>query len=220
MISSAASSFGAEGAGARRVVAPAPTRQVDTVVCVAPGPSLTAADTARIPPQCLILAVNGAYHRALHADVLYAPDAKWWMWHRDVPDGLLPPHKITLDPAACQWRRDLDVYRWTGKDGLDLSPGCVRTGGHGGYQLINVAAHYRPRTIILLGYDLMPGPRGEDHCHAPHPDGNHPRYAERRGVYHTLVAPLAAAGITVYNASRRTAITAFPCCPLDHALAA
>ena len=182
-----------------------------TIVCLGAGPSLTFADLTCVRDAAVhTIAINSMVFLATWAEVLYVADAQWWQWYRDVPNDQLPPWLFTLQPQARAHRPSVRVLRASGQTGLDTAPDALRLGGHGGYQAINLAVHLGAARIVLLGYDLQPGPDGQHHCHAEHPDGNHPNYPYRRGVYATLLAPLAALGVTIVNCSRATSIEAIP----------
>lgn len=182
-----------------------------TVVCLGTGPSLTADDVAAVQGKARVIAVNDAYKLAPWADVLYAADAKWWGWHKGVPGftGL----KFALQPGALRWP-GVQMLRRGSLDGLDLDPHVVRTGFNSGYQAINVAVHLGAAKIVLLGYDMRGG-----HFFGKHPDRTGPPFALCLKKFDTLVAPLASLGITIVNATRDTALTAFPRLPLEEALA-
>ncbi len=191
--------------------------QGQTIVCVGSGPSLSVADIRFAQGAgARILAVNSSYKLVPNEpDVLFAADAKWWGWN---PDALnLACLKFALPPTDLP---GVTTLEWTLGEGLDENPAQVRGGGHSGYAAINLAAHLGAAKIILLGYDLCPDASGADHCHAPHPDGSHPKYEHRIGVYASLLQPLATFGISCVNASRRTAIPSLPRLSLAEALAA
>lgn len=182
-----------------------------TIACVGTGPSLTAEDVALLQGRARVIVVNDAYKLAWWADVLYAADAKWWAWHKGVPSfgGL----KYTAQPGAVRWP-GVQMLRRTGLEGLELDPRGVRTGFNSGYQAINVAVHLGAARIVLLGYDM----RG-DHFFGKHPDRTKPPFVLCLKKFGTLVAPLAARGITIVNATRDTALECFPRVSLEEALA-
>lgn len=194
-----------------------------TIVCVGSGPSLTLADCALIHQQhsagaIHVIAINDAIIAVPFADVLYAADSKWWRWHQHFRTEDLPKLLYTCDSHARDWRPSVRVLKHTGVLGYDPAPDSVRTGGHGGYQALCVAAHLGATRILLYAYDMQPSATGQHHFFGEHPDGNHLKYAYRLGNYQSLVEPFAALGISVINASRRTALTAFPCQSLSDAL--
>lgn len=190
------------------------------VVCIGSGPSLTRADVDYCRGKATVLAINDSYQWAPWADALYAADAQWWKWHRDVPDGDLPLRKYALQADARIYRPDVEILHYTGTDGIDWTPNNVRTGGHGGYQAINLAAHFRPQVIVLLGYDLQPSADGRHHAFADHPVSsarNETRYVRWLLHYDGLAAELGTHGIGIVNASRATAIPgdAIPRAPIE-----
>lgn len=75
--------------------------------------------------------------------------------------------------------------------------------------------------IVLLGYDMQRGPRGESHHHGDH-EGKLPNLgtldAWRRHMVEIGI-DLRERGIEVINATRRTAITCFEQMPIGEALA-
>jgi hypothetical protein len=182
-----------------------------TIVCVGSGPSLTQADVDSCRGKTRVIVVNDAYRLALWADCLYACDAKFWRWHKGVPGfaGL----KFALAPQSCRWP-NVQVLQNTGQIGLELTPTGLRTGHNSGYQAINLAVHFGARRIVLLGYDMK-----GDHFFGSHPDQTRPPFSVCLKKFETLLAPLAAAGVTVVNATRRTVLSTFPCMPLESALA-
>lgn len=184
----------------------------ETVVCVGTGPSLTPADVEACRGRARVIVVNNAYQIAPWADVLYAADEKWWAWHQGAPpfEGL----KYTIDPQRRAWP-GLTVLRNAGPLGLESNPTGLRTGYNSGYQAINLAVHFGASRIVLLGYDMM-----GDHFFGSHPDKTRPPFAPCLRAFATLPAPLTAAGVEVLNATRRTALTAFPCVALETILQA
>lgn len=179
----------------------------ETVVCLGGGPSLTQADVDRVRGKARVIAINDAYRLAPWAEVLFACDGKWWHWHHGVPGfaGL----KYAVQSAAARWP-GVHVLQKTGSHGLEVHPTGLRTGHNSGYQAINLAFHFGAHRIVLLGYDMQGG-----HWFGRHPDNSAPPFALCLRKFATLAEPLRARGIEVLNCTRRTALTAFPCRPLE-----
>lgn len=177
------------------------------MVCIATGPSLRAADV-----ECCrgvgfrVLAVSNAIDLCPWADAHYAADCKWWDWHEDLAKAEHPPKFSTSAIAARKYFRTIQRLTIAGASGIDFRPTHVMTGGHSGYTAINLAVHFGPRRIILLGYDMRRGPQGEEHFFGDHPDRTHLAYTARSKPYETLLRCLAPRGITIVNATRETAI--------------
>ena len=193
-------------------------RPGSTVVCLATGPSLCREDLVLCASHpVMAVAVNDACFWAPWAQVFYASDVNWW---RRQPQAVAShAMKFTLPPRLSDTDPSIDVLRNTGMSGVELDPTGVKCGGHSGYAAINVAVHLGAKQIVLLGYDMQPGPNGEHHCFGEHPNRSHPRYHQWLAMYETLLAPLYHLGISIVNASRQTAITAIPRQSLAEALA-
>jgi hypothetical protein len=178
----------------------------ETIVCVASGPSLIAADIARVRGKARVVVINTSYKMAPWADVLYACDAKWWKWHKGAPDfgGL----KFGMEKLCARWP-DVMVLKNTGTEGLEVQPHGLRTGGNSGYQAINLAVHLGAARIVLLGYDLQ-RTGGREHWHPDHPTKTRSPYTQFVKRFSSLVAPLAELGIEVVNCTRQTALACFP----------
>jgi hypothetical protein len=191
---------------------------------LAPGPSLTAADVARVRGRGLIIAVNDAWRLAPWADVLYASDHPWWRRYRGVPGFTGEKHTIGAHRLSSQGLPGPDyaalrVWQNRGTLGLERSPGALRTGGNSGYAALNLAVQLGARHIVLLGYNMGPV-NGRTHFFGDHPSGlnNRSPYAAFVRAYDSLVAPLQAAGVTVVNATPDTKLTCFTRVTLDAAL--
>ncbi|MDH5244817.1 MAG: hypothetical protein OEW98_00075 [Betaproteobacteria bacterium] len=193
----------------------------ETVVCVATGPSLTAADVDYCRGKARVIVVNDAYRLAPWADALYACDVKWWRWHEGVPSFTGP--KWSLDHSAwvgqAQKYPDVQRLRNTGPSGLEHDPTGLKNGRNSGYQAVNLAVHYGAARIILLGYDMQPS-GGQAHFFGEHPNKQQSPYDQFRRQFLTLVKPLQKKHIAVINCTRRTVLTAFPCADLRATLVA
>lgn len=190
----------------------------ETVVCLGTGPSLTQADVDYCRDKARVIAIKHAIEWAPWADALYAcgGDAgKWWQRNGDALASYAGL-RYTLDPKAAPWA---SVLKNTGFIGLEASPDGLRTGKNSGYQAIGLAVHLGATRIVLLGYDMQPDAQDRDHFFGQH--WHHGRVPFRVFVelFESLIEPLRALGVQVLNASRATALTAFPCVALEEALA-
>jgi hypothetical protein len=192
-----------------------------TIVCVASGPTLTAADLAYVRPRAPVLAVNDAIRLAPWAPVLYSSDRGWWRYyggHADYRGTRVGVGWKVGDGSAIPHAPGVHVLTHTGLEGLELAPTGLRTGSHSGYAAINLAVHLGARRIVLLGYTCGLPAGAASHFFGRHPVGlpesTAQNYAAFRRAYDGLVAPLAEIGVAVVNATPGTMITAFPCAPL------
>lgn len=189
-----------------------------TIVCVGTGPSLTQDDVDACRGKARVIAVKNAVDLAPWADVVYGAgvdSTRWWHHHGA---------RVAAAHAGLRFTLDKDCVRWAtllkyGTDfGLSLEPDRLALGRHSGYQAINLAVHLGAKRIVLLGYDMQPA-GDRHHFFGDHPTGSRPRYRDWVPHFASLVEPLAALGIEIVNASRATAIEAFPKMTLAEALA-
>ena len=177
-----------------------------TAVCVGRGPSLRPDDLSYCQGKAFVIAINQVVP---WADMLYAADWEWWISHPEA-------HTFTHSKYACEVRNRrpfntaglpaLTVLKNLGHLGWSDEPSAVYSGGHSGYQAIQVAAHCGATRILLLGYDMHPsGPK-------PH------RFTRWRDTYPVLAEAAKTRGIEIINCSRQTALTVFPCMTIIEAL--
>lgn len=117
---------------------------------------------------------------------------------------------------------DLNQIEAIDEPGLCLRPGRIHTGLNSGYQAIGLAFMWGAARIILLGYDMQRGPRGESHHHGDH-EGGLPNLGTMHEWTRRMVQlgiDLRTCGIDVINATRRTAINCFERMPIERALKA
>jgi hypothetical protein len=179
-----------------------------TAVVIATGPSLTADDCAVVRDSgARVIAVNLAFRMAPFADVCFMGDyLAVKTYDHEVPK--------TMSKWACVPMAK-DQFKWNfmrASNGVGLGPkGMIFNGGNSGYGAINLAYQFGAAKIVLLGFDMQKGEKGERHCHPDHPRNmtqNQP-FDQWLPRFEPLAAGLKAAGIEVVNCTRRTALTAF-----------
>ena len=205
----------------------------ETVVVAATGPSFSeeqaeVIEKAQRAGRCRVLAVNDAYRRLPHADVLYAADARWWdihlpllraqgfageMWtqsERAMPGYFAKPHARTgvAGPAK------LDMHWINCRDtiGLATTPGLIHGGRSSGHMAINLGYHFGGRRFILVGFDNRYEPNGLAHFFGDHPKGlqqETPFERMRDTIFPRLASDLSMLGVDVVNATISTALTCF-----------
>lgn len=163
--------------------------------------------SARLPT----IAVNDAFTVAPWADMLYAADAKWWIYHCQTAlkfEGL----KVTAQNALPY--KAVMLLEQTGVTGFDPDPMKIRTGGNSGYQAIHIAIHAGAARILLLGFDM----RG-DHFFGKHPKGlRNPDPNSFKNWIQRFPA-LRNRGAEIINCTPGSALDAFPKMPIDEAIA-
>lgn len=164
-----------------------------------------------------MIAINLTATLAPWADVAYGCDGAFW---RTYQAELAPVQgeRWTLDASAAA---ELGMLWIEGVDGVGLSqsPRRIFTGGSSGYQAIGLAYLLGAARIILLGYDMQRSGR-RAHWHPDHPVslGNPGPFDQWVARFRPLANDLRRLGVQVVNASRATALDAFPRMSLEEAL--
>ncbi|MEO6588954.1 MAG: hypothetical protein ABIP06_06470 [Pyrinomonadaceae bacterium] len=182
-----------------------------TAIILASGPSLTQEQIdAALHSGHFTIAVNATYQKAPTANVCYFGDflfAKTYIADmRKVFKGEMWTQDATTNG---RWP---DVKRMRGGHREGLGKDVIHTNGQSGAQAINLAYLWGYKRIILLGFDLKLGPKGEKHHHENHPapcvQGQ--TFSEWLDKFVKLAADLKAEGIEVLNATPGSALKSFP----------
>jgi hypothetical protein len=179
-----------------------------TAVVIATGPSLTAEDCLAVRESgAKVIGVNLAFRMAPFADVVYMGDYLCVKTYgHEVPKSA---SKWSCTPMA------KDQHAWNlarGAMGVGLGTRTVvHLLGNSGMQAIGLAYAFGAKKIILIGMDMMKGPRGESHFHGDHPVGmvRAQPFGEWIFKSEALARDLEKVGIDCVNCSRQTALTAF-----------
>lgn len=158
---------------------------------------------------------------------IYGSDARWWRCHigdiaRDY-DGQCwtVDHAWDTGPKSQQ----VDPRSWglhalraeVSAGGFSRRQDTLHTGTNSGYAALNLAYHLGATLILMLGYDLS---KDGDRRHW---FGNHPGEMNVNSDYNRFISRFqtikpAEYGIEIWNCSRRTALTHFPCYNLDEVI--
>lgn len=184
--------------------------QRDTVAIIAPGPSLRKEDIEALyrRPDIFTIAIGDAWRWHPHADILYHCDYRWWNYYKYVPE-FKGGQRVSFDDL---WRPDVHKLLGTvAREGLSLTPPSIVTGQSSGYQALNLAVHFKPKTIIITGMD-MKDTNGKHNIIGQHPIGvKMPcNFKKLISNFDSTLKPLAELGITVYNCTRDSALECFP----------
>jgi hypothetical protein len=190
----------------------------ETAFILAGGPSLIGFRAEQLRGH-RVIAINGSFRLAPWADALYFCDASWWRANsqsvNEIFDGR---YIVTIADVNGGVRR----LRATGETGLEDDPGALRTGCNSGFQAINLAYHFGAKRIVLLGYDMQCA-AGRTHWHGGYKGQSADRFQRLLKTamlpkFDSLVAPLAAAGVEIVNATPDSALTCWPSASLQSVL--
>ena len=188
-----------------------PEGQHDTIVIFAPGPSLTKEQVGYVMSKGVFtIAIGDAYLLNPFADLLYHCDARWWNYYKGV-DEFYGCQRVSLEETP-DYPLIKQLVQSRSKVGLDLEKPKIVTGGNSGYQAINLAIHYKPKKLLLLGYDLKHSATGQYNVRGDHPPeikGKAKTFKSFIRRISTLKEPLDSLGVMVYNCSIDTDLECF-----------
>ena len=180
---------------------------------MAGGPSLRPEDVSACRSETVI-AINQSWELAPWAAMLYAADFGWWKVHHAAAEAFPGLKYACMNQNSEMY--GATVLKCLGYAGWSDDPMAVYSGGHSGYQAIQVAANtFHATEIVLLGYDVKYGPKGRTNWYTNPKTKPFDRWLD---TYATLAAAAEARSIKIVNCSRDTALTVFPRCTLPEVL--
>lgn len=190
-----------------------------TCIIIASGPSASTVDLSSVQGKVKVIAINESWRLAPWADILYSCDDAFWKTKKGVPE--FKGMKVSQDRRACARYSEIKYIPCdrTSED-LIFDKYAVGWGGNSGFHSINMAAHFNPKTIILVGFDMQL--TGGIHWHGRHPfHMNNPtaKNVDRwRRVVDAAAPVLKARGIHAVNLSHESALVNYPKMSLNEAL--
>lgn len=191
-----------------------------TAVILASGPSLRDCRpivcTRENGPR--LIAVNSTIFLHNGCDVAYAGDFLFWKkYHAEVVQTSPHAQRWTQDRTAAE-RFGLNWIKGVNRPGLGREH--IHTGGNSGYQAINLAYLFGARRILLLGFDMKLGPKGEKHWHPDHPAPlvQSQTFGEWIRKFDALAADCKTLGVEVINCTPGSALKCFPMSTIEKEL--
>ncbi len=142
--------------------------ETKTAVVLASGPSLTVEQIAAAKASGhFTIVVSRTYQKMLDADVMYSGDYLFFKTYIADLRKTFKGKMWTQDSStAARWP---DVKRFRGGNREGLGKEVININGNSGTQALNLAFLWGYKRIILLGFDMKLGPKGEKHHHPDHP---------------------------------------------------
>jgi hypothetical protein len=194
-----------------------------TCVVLASGPSLTDEQLAVVADAHVrTITVNSTVFKyPVDPDVVYAGDFLWWKVNdREAKMRTFGgSDRWTCDRTAAE-RYQLNWVKGVNALGLGRGPN-IHTNGNSGAQAINLAYLFGCRRILLLGFDMKPGPKGEKHWHPDHPSPLMQGMCFGDWIHklNHLAVDLKKEGVSVVNCTPGSALTCFPMSTIEKELA-
>lgn len=144
----------------------------ETIVCIGTGPSLSLDDIEIARKRHFTLfACNNAVFMTPGVALLYACNLAWWdHYWKSVKH--LPCQKWTTNSDAAA-KFGINWIAERNRPGLSEDDDVIHHGHGSGYSLVSMAYRWRPRRILLLGYDCKYAPDYDGKAHQP---GSTPRH--------------------------------------------
>lgn len=190
----------------------------DTCIIVAGGPSASEAPLAACRGLSRVIVINEGYRLAPWADAVYAADVAWWQNKKGLKEfrGL----RVTQSDQVQKMYGGIRRVNLRRTRQIIRSPrGTIAAGSddrgryaNSGFQALNLAVQFGARRIILVGYDMTLEcgehwhGRHEAPLNNPNPDG----IAVWRRNLDLAAEYLAVIGVEVLNASKISALEAYP----------
>jgi hypothetical protein len=180
----------------------------ETVFILAGGPSLRGFDAAVLAGR-RVVAIKESALLAPSADVLIFVDAPWYDRERALIEGFAGAVVTTATNAATNTR--VRLMRRGGPDGLADAPDTLNYSYTTVQAALNFVAHTGAGRGVLLGLDAGYQPGGPARHHDRNPTPPPPdQFARQAAALATLVAPLAAAGVEILNATPGSRLDLWP----------
>lgn len=188
-----------------------------TVVVLASGPSMTAADAEYVRGKARVMTVNSTWRLAPWADAHYTND------HDLLAAQLSEMAQHARGEIWCghpTWRhvgvRSIPYDKRV--RGVSRVPGVLAWGGNSGYAAMNLALQFGAAQIVMLGFDQSAAAGA--HWHGEHPDEyrkafNWPMWSER---FAEAARDYVRLGVDVVNCSRHTSLACFRMADLESVL--
>ena len=157
------------------------------------------------------------------AEVMYGCDDRWWHAYNGVPEFRGEKWSAHGDASNNDKREVAEKYgvnlvRGAGNPGFSYDPELIHYGDNSGFQTLNLALLMGATYIVLVGYN-MSNPGGKVHFFGDHPTPLFNQHNFQQWVKHfTKAAETLPAEVKIVNATWPTAITSFPCLPLEQAI--
>lgn len=186
--------------------------RVKTAIVIASGPSLTQdqVDYA-VATGHHTMVINAAYKMAPRATTMYSGDFLFWKnYVADVRRNFFGV-PWSQDATSCERWPEIKRVRAANRDGLGKG-GLIHLNGNSGFQGINLAHSWGFKRIVLLGFDMKLGPKGEKHFHPDHPAPMVQAQVFFEWLHKSarLAVDLKNDGAEVLNATTDTALTCWP----------
>jgi hypothetical protein len=165
-----------------------------------------------------VIGCNDAYRLGKWVDACWFGDERWWKWNwKELMEfaGL----KASCHPHTkkVKW---VKTYSRGESRGLDIRKNCVSWNSNTGGSAVNFAYHMGVKHVVLIGFDMKHGEKGQNNWHE-----NHKRLGQSKNPYERflenfnhIARDAKKHGLEIYNAGPDSALDQFPMITLEEAV--
>jgi predicted peroxiredoxin len=197
-----------------------------TAVVIASGPSLSDEQLEHVQSvrwdreACRVIAVNNTCSRVPWADCAYFGDylaLKCYVPKLRPPVGDFQGEWWTQDKAGAE-RWGLNYVKSANRPGLGAQR--VHLNGNSGAQAVNLATLFGAKRVLLLGFDMQSGPKGQKHWFGSHPVPlvQDLLFDEWIKKFEHIATDAKAMGVEIINCTPGSALPWFPMADIREAL--
>lgn len=141
--------------------------------------------------------------------VLWFGDSRWHDWHRDWAMSFpgIRVHCVDRLEGKKGYHR---LLRGRKMYGIDETPGRVAWNRNSGASAINLAWHLGAKRVVLYGFDMHDGEKGEGHWHNDHQVKQPNPYYRFLKCFPFIAKDAEVLGMEIVNATPGSAIDVFP----------
>jgi len=184
------------------------------------GPSLRGVNLEPLRGRAVI-AVNDSALRLPWASVLFSLDREWVRNRSSDIEKFEGEKYLAVDPEELGYINGVTYLQRCRDPGLSEYPSMICMGGNSGYAAFNVAFLKQTKMIFLLGFDFKCGEDQASHWYDKYEwwTSEAARYWPRWAKHFSTALPqLRKHGVSVFNCSMDSRISAFPKIPVDDIL--
>ena len=186
---------------------------MNTITLLAGGWSASQVDLAKLPG--IVIAVNDAAYYAPRWDVCVSMDRLWtenrWRLIEHSTAKRFWLRRCTMKNVTAEKLTHVELFENNHKATVMSEQHGTLDGTNSGFCALNLAYQMKPQRLILVGFDMALGPRGEKHWFPDYPWKNgggskSGKLAEWAQQIHTAAVQLDRAGIEVFACSERSPV--------------
>jgi hypothetical protein len=182
-------------------------------VIIGGGSSVNEFDFSLLEKQRLVIGVNDSFKLGSFVGYVWFGDQRWYEWNKEFLKEYRESKKVYTCAESLEDNPDLQCFKRGKPLGVETTLNKVSWNRTSGASAINFAYHLGARKIILIGFDMKRGNKGETHWH----DNHKKKDADIDTLFLRYLEPFKAIkrdadklGVKIVNLNLNSAIEDFP----------